>query len=152
MCDITKPHARCRCARHRAARARLWNLRKMGRPEARVLTSARGTTRRLRALAVMGHSTPAVSQLSGVPVSTLQNLRGGRNEHVTPGIARAVERAARILFAHPPRMSQIASRTRNQALARGWRSVMEWNDIDNDPEPCKPGMSRSTQYRRRKVA
>lgn len=130
----------------------LWrnNLYRMQRrgPEQIVLRSTRdailrvqaptavGIQRRIRALAVAGHTMKAISAESGVHADRLAVLarRATPPERVRPHVAAGVAAAYDQLHDVAPPRGREATRRRTTATARGWFPTDVWDDIDDPAE------------------
>jgi DNA-binding CsgD family transcriptional regulator len=93
---------------------------------------ATGSTRRLRALAVLGHSCIDIGEMTGMTDDRLSFIARGKTDVVFPREAQKIAAAYRTLSTTPGRMKQIATAARN----KGWHGALAWDDID-DPD-CKP--------------
>ncbi|MCM3822585.1 hypothetical protein ACP4TB_30405 [Streptomyces sp. DR3-1] len=103
----------------------------LGRPDQGRIDST-GTTRRLRALAVLGYPIYVIAEASRMDTSMLQGHLAAQHATISAPIARRIASTYRRLSLTPG-PSQI-SRTR--AAARGWHGPAAWEDID-DPA-CEP--------------
>lgn len=92
---------------------------------------ARGTRRRLQALAVHGWGLDTLVGMTGVPLATLQRLRAGASEAVHPPAWRAV----RDVYEQIGDKRGTGVQAARQALARGWLPTFAWDDPDTDPDP-----------------
>lgn len=104
-------------------------------PQARV--SAVGSQRRLRALATIGHSWPAISSRTGITHDRLGDIARGLATEVRPDEAQAITRVYRTLCATRGRCEQVAS----SALKKGWHGPLAWDAIDDpaaEPETAEP--------------
>ncbi|MEV4909236.1 hypothetical protein AB0N46_31890 [Streptomyces albidoflavus] len=113
----------------------------LGRPDQGRINST-GTTRRLRALAVLGYPIYAIAEASRMDTSMLQGHLAAQHATIPAPIARRIATTYRRLSLTPG-PSQI-SRTR--AAARGWHGPAAWEDIDDpacepeiDERPAGPG-------------
>ncbi len=105
----------------------------LGRPS-RGRVDATGTTRRLRALAVLGYPIHAIAETAAVDISTLQGHLAARSVSVQAPIAQRIASTYRRLC-FTPGPSDVA---RARAAARGWYGPLAWEDIDDpacEPEP-----------------
>lgn len=101
---------------------------------------ARGTVRRLKALAVMGYTNPAIgreSELSAHRISEIVN-RGERSV-VKAKTAQAVTEFYRRAVLSPAPSGAMALRTANRARALGWDGPGAWDDPDTDEFPAASG-------------
>lgn len=95
---------------------------------------AHGTTRRLQALAAIGHTLYDIEAASGLPINTTSGYQNGKRERVTAETWHRVN-AAWDKLANTPGRSQ---RTRNRAAANGWAPPLAWDEesienIDSRP-------------------
>lgn len=116
-----------------------------------------GVTRRLQALAVMGHADDVVLRSTGLSQRTVTRLRDGLVDVVQRGTFEQVALAFRELIGVvPPDTWQVRRRCR-LARGRGWAGPAEWIDID-DPneqpaiEPVEPDDQPDAEVVRRLVA
>lgn len=87
---------------------------------------ARGTTRRLQALAVMGYGPVYLSAQIGIDARRLRRLRNGDVTRITAAAARKVAHVYERL-AMRPGPSAIAA---DNARRHGWLPPLAWDDID----------------------
>lgn len=88
---------------------------------------AAGSTRRLRALACLGHYRTTMAAESGVAQETLGALLGGRCA------VTSAATAARIATAYDRlrTTADTSARMRNRARREGWHGPLAWDDIDD---------------------
>lgn len=91
---------------------------------------ATGTTRRLQALAAMGHGLTEVRTITGLPLMTLSVLRSGSVDGTSPRNHTAVAAAFDRLAMRPGP----STRARLQATREGWAPPLAWDDIDDPQE------------------
>lgn len=89
---------------------------------------ARGTIRRLQALAFMGWETAEISHRTGVSRPTLSAIRAGRRPGVNITTARRVAQAYELLAMQPGPDRLTALEAREQ----GWAPPLAWDDIDEE--------------------
>lgn len=92
------------------------------------------TQRRLRGLAVMGWSTEAIAERSGLSRSQVKDLRLGRSMDVTKATELTVERITSDLVKQPQPMNRSAALTRASAARNGWVSMFAYDDISDPNE------------------
>jgi hypothetical protein len=97
--------------------------------------SATPSTRRLQALARLGHSGPTISEASSLWFSTLAHIRRGDYPLIRPRVASAIADGYRALALTPG----TSERTRRAAERAGWPGVGAWDDID-DPDATPYGV------------
>lgn len=88
-----------------------------------------GTVRRVRALAAIGWSQRLVAEHASVPVSTVMQL------HATATVSWAVWSAIRDTYetlSATPSTTGRPSRSRGEALRKGWPAPLDWEDHDID--------------------
>ena len=93
---------------------------------------ATGTTRRLQALAVMGHNLRVVAEMTGIPESSLSVIRSGRCARVEVRNASAVAGAYEQLSMTRGKSSP------SFALSRGWVGPLSWDDDTIDDPASRP--------------
>ncbi|MFD9174694.1 hypothetical protein ACFWDT_06125 [Streptomyces diastaticus] len=106
---------------------------RLSRPAQGRITSI-GTTRRLRALAVLGYPSHVIATASGIDTSTLQNHLAAQYASIHVATARRIAAAYRRLCLAPGPSDLVRAR----AAARGWHGPAAWEDIDDpacEPEP-----------------
>jgi hypothetical protein len=120
-----------------------WKRRSLGRPEVR-LVDATGSMRILRALTLNGWDLKTQAALSGVDWNTLQRIRADGRGRVFPGHAAAISAMAKTLgYREGP-----SGRARRAAQARGWVSLLAWDeDTIDDPQACPNLGSKGREYR-----
>lgn len=91
---------------------------------------ATGSTRRLQALAWLGHPYGDISELADVTSDRLRFIGSGNTNIVRPEEARKIAAAYRALSVKPGRLKQIAT----VARTKGWHGPAAWDDIDNPDE------------------
>lgn len=126
----------CRCARCRrakAARRGLYDRRYRELQGRDVWVPARGTIRRLRALAVIGWSISEIADRAGLFHRSLLKVREGQRVEVHLSTWRAVRRVYAELE-NTPRVSRAGRITRTHALREGWLGPAWWDDPDRDRE------------------
>jgi hypothetical protein len=110
---------------------------------------ATGTTRRLQALARLGHDSATLAPLLGVNPRRVERLRRGEKPVVHATVAARVDQTYRALNM-TPRTGWQADRARNIATRKGWQPPLAWDDgngphgIDNPnatPAPAGRGQS-----------
>ncbi|MGF2209015.1 hypothetical protein [Streptomyces albidoflavus] len=107
---------------------------RLGRPS-RGRVDATGTTRRLRALAVLGYPIHAIAEAAAVDISTLQGHLAARSVSVQAPIAQRIASTyRRLCFTPGP-----SDRVRRRAAARGWYGPLAWDDIDDPASPPSEG-------------
>lgn len=107
----------------------------MTRPPQDERVDALGSTRRLRALAYLGHSWLEVAAVTGMTQDRLSIIARGSVPVVRPTEARKIAAAYRTLSARPGQVLQVATAARK----KGWHGPFSWDDIDNPaakPETC----------------
>lgn len=100
-------------------------------------TRALGSTRRLQALAYLGHPYGDISEETGIAADRLRIITRGLTDVVRPDEACKIAAAYRVLSTKPGRLKQIATAARN----KGWHGPLAWDDIDDpheQPEIAKP--------------
>jgi len=105
--------------------------RRQGLP---LMVPAIGVTRRVRALVAVGWSLSDIQNTTGLSNGRLSEIASGRPVQVSIRTAQAVHR----MFdehKYTPRPGKKGDRARAFATARGWVTVLAWDDIDTDPEP-----------------
>ncbi len=113
-------------------------------------SQAAGTQRRLRALAVLGFPSSVLAAHTGLHRDHIQRLLAADEPmNVTADTARQVVAAHGLLWRrHPSEFGVPAhsiSLVRNLAKAKGWVSLLAWDDIDNpDAKPVRG--ERGTRY------
>jgi hypothetical protein len=95
---------------------------------------AHGATRRMQALAVMGHSLAPIAALTGLPSMTLSVIRSGGVATTSPGNHTAVAAAFRQLAMKRGE----SGHTKARAARLGWVGPLAWDDID-DPAAVPVG-------------
>lgn len=93
---------------------------------------ALGTTRRIRALQTLGHSSKAISEASGVELSTVSDLLNEYHTTIGRRVAARIDTGYRQLA----ETAGTNTRARNRAAREGWAPPAAWDDID-DPH-CHP--------------
>ncbi|MDZ5146323.1 hypothetical protein [Microbacterium testaceum] len=101
--------------------------------------SARGTQRRLQALATLGWSASELLRRAGLPRTKLFNIH--TRDHVSPEVHRAIARLYDELWdqqapAHTSYEQASRTATRKRAAAEGWLPPLAWDDIDADDAPA----------------
>ena len=101
------------------------------------LIDARGTLRRLQALAALGHTRADIAAAGDVSFNLLNNTATriaaapSDKARVRATTAAAVDRAYRALHMTPGSSQATAA----HAARHGWAPPMAWDDIDNDARP-----------------
>ena len=91
-------------------------------------TDATGTTRRLRALAAIGHPLYQVADAAGIDHSTIRPIAAGTRQKVSKALAGRIAR----IYANLVRQPGPSPTARGIARARGWHGPAAWGeDIDN---------------------
>lgn len=103
------------------------------RSSAASLVPSLGTVRRLRALAVMGHTAGKVAGRTGLNVYTVRSIMREAPRTVTLATREAVRDAYAELVGQFP-SGGFADHVRFLAAARRWKGPMAWDDPDTDPE------------------
>lgn len=106
---------------------------------------ALGSTRRLRALAWLGHSWTDVGNRTGMTQDRLGVIANARIDVIRPDEALAIAAAYRELSIKPGRMKQIATCARN----KGWDGPLAWDDIDDPDAKPETGPKRKDGAGRR---
>lgn len=109
-----------------------------------IWVDATGTTRRVRAMAYMGHTFATIARHVGLKVEHIEHIAAGRQSFVPPRVADRVRDAARELcwrIIDNPTPEQDA--TRRYAQAQRWHSIIVWDDVD-DPA-AKPVVEADTE-------
>lgn len=111
-----------------------------------VMVPAVGAQRRLRALAAVGWSLPAVAAVAGVPASTLAYVRGVA-VRAQPRVVAAVARAYDSLSMVPPPAGSSSAQARRYAARQGWAPPLAWDDaaLDDPSAGPVPGWERTTE-------
>jgi hypothetical protein len=125
-------HAECTSAE--AARARL--------------ARRAGTARRLQALAVMGHSGPALAARLGVTATWVHYLRHRGAGCVSASLAAAVA----VLYDELWDVPGPSRRTARLAARRRWAPPMAWDDNPGDPHWIDDAAARPSGIRRPHLA
>lgn len=94
-----------------------------------VLVGSAPIVRRLRALAVIGYSLIELSEMVGVNRGNLAEIRRGERRTVRVATAKKIVDAYRKLWMTPSRHPQ-ASIVADKARKAGYRSPLDWHDID----------------------
>lgn len=93
-----------------------------------------GTTRRLRALAVMGFSLERVRDRTGLDLGHLDEVR--RGSEIVPWEAQVeIARFYRSALINPLPESPARDEVQRDAISRGWQGPAAWDDPDHDEEP-----------------
>lgn len=92
-------------------------------------TNATGTTRRLRALAAIGHPLYQVADAVGIDHSTIRPIAAGARQKVSKALASRVARVYATLVRQPGP----SPTARGIARARGWHGPAAWGDDIDDP-------------------
>lgn len=130
----------CKCgpcvsmhSRYRAdARARLKRERRQHRR-----IRARGTQRRLQALAVMGWSCAVLERECGVHSKHLDLIRRGAHDAIdTRTAAKIYPMYERLKHVQAP-AGKSSGITRSYARRHGWAAAAAWDDIDRDEYPAE---------------
>jgi hypothetical protein len=101
------------------------------------VVTAVGVQRRVRALAALGWSAPAVQARCGIWVSTLADLRRREPQFVRSNIAATVTAVYEELSMQVPPEGKSAGRTRYWARRNGYLPPLAWDDIDDPLEEPK---------------
>ena len=112
---------------------------------------AKGTRRRLEALAVIGWSQHALARALGRRTRDIERWQHATT--VTAGTADLVNRVYGRLKLRPPPEDTAAKRRRAErtlahALSNGWLAPLAWDDIDVDPDPVPTPPARGRRERR----
>jgi hypothetical protein len=121
----------CRCPHAREDQRIYCKRQREGRAAPRYI-SPLGTQRRLQALAVMGWRWQDIGDRLGSAWQAPQAVALGHRPRVHVSTARRVAALYRDLCS----VRGPSEITRRRALAKGWRSPVEWADIDRDPAPA----------------
>lgn len=90
-----------------------------------------GIRRKVRALAVMGHSQKAIAEAADLPLwTTVAAIQRGDTQRVSPRVAAAIDQAWRTLT----QSVGSSQRTVDRAVKAGWAGVGAWEDIDDPRE------------------
>lgn len=103
---------------------------------------ATGSTRRLRALAWLGHSWVDISNYTDMTQDRLSYIACGHADVVRPEEAQKIAAAYRVLATRSGRMKQIATAARN----KGWHGPLAWDRID-DPDSKPETEHRASRAR-----
>lgn len=130
-------HCKCDDCRRGAREYEFWRAAQKRRGKA-LLLDARGTQRRIRALHRIGYSQRAVAAMCDRREAWVTHLM--RVEKVKPATAELI---ARVYKQHSMVVPTPAdgfqkgsiSRAKRYAEKQGWPGPLDWEDIDNDPEP-----------------
>jgi hypothetical protein len=98
---------------------------------------ATGSTRRVRALVVIGHTLRTIAEETGFGHSKIEHLAGGLLEAVDAHTAETIANVYRRLAVKPGSSGQAKAFARK----RGWHGPLAWDDIDDPaarPEKAKP--------------
>ena len=130
-----------RCMKLSSRYAQFLKRKRIAGIPARGYIPARGTQRRLRALATLGHSINAIADACGISSEQIrQYSRGDEDRKISARAVEAVTDHYRgAAFAAPPRPDRYTNRVRNAAAAEGWLGPLAWADIDNDEHPDTGG-------------
>ena len=123
-CRRANANATNKASKKRTARAR--------KPE--MLISARGTQRRLQALAVMGWSVQEIADRTGLSVSNLHQIRAGSLTGCRVRTYAIVRKEYEQIWDRK-RSGRYAIWTSNYAKAHGYHGPLDWVDIDRDEGP-----------------
>lgn len=96
------------------------------------------TRRRLQALAALGYTTKAISELSGIRADHIGRIQNGHIQEVR--VRRTAARAHRVFMSHgytPAPVTQASIAVRNGAARKGWVAAAAWDDIDRDEYPAE---------------
>lgn len=105
------------------------------RPEpTRVLVSALGSTRRVRAASRVGRRLKLFAEIAGVSESALSKLRFGRVEQVTVSTARKIADAYPLVLAR----EEVDAVPMAAALVHGWPGPDAWVGVDMDDPDAVP--------------
>lgn len=99
-----------------------------------------GTRRRVRALAAIGWSQPALAERLGVAQQTLAATLASDGS-VTARTARRVQ----AVYADLEQTSGPSTRSRRHAAAQGWAPPAAWDDIDDPTEQPDPTTADTTR-------
>lgn len=91
--------------------------------------------RRVRALQRLGWSCRAIAECGGVSEFSVRDLSQKRHERVELRVHVAIVRAYSVLLLREPPRDKWALQVRCRALAKGWKSPLDWDDIDDPDEP-----------------
>lgn len=113
----------------------------------RPILSARGTVRRLQALAAIGWTQTELADRMGMLVTNFSPLILGYRPRVTASTADAAAELFRTMW-DKPRSGGWSNRARVIAASRSWVGPLGWDDIDKDPEPVVAEASEQTKGER----
>lgn len=108
---------------------------------------ARGTRRRLQALARCGWTAPALTTRSETPITATALARLFTADRVTARNARLVVALYDALWDHQPPLDTptqraMSKRTADRARRRRWAVPLAWDDIDTDDSPAPARVRR----------
>ncbi|MFL4904873.1 helix-turn-helix transcriptional regulator [Streptomyces sp. MMS24-I2-30] len=106
---------------------------------------ATGTTRRLRALAVIGWPIEQLSPQLGIYPTALGNIARGELRNVRATTAHAVA----LLYQHLIRQPGPSDRSRILASKKGWHGPAAWDDIDDPSEQPEETDARILNFHER---
>lgn len=129
---VSYSYHKCGCGECREAYRLYAKRRREGRGKP-LLVPAVGSTRRLRGLAVMGHSMVTIAAETGLHTSHVYGICAGRLQWVHVDTAAKITAVYRRLSSVIPTGPQ-AGRVRNASVRKGWVSVADWRDIDDPAE------------------
>lgn len=115
------------------------------RPASRVVDGL-GSSRRVRALSVLGWPMEAIAQRAGISRQTVQLLALDRSPRIRPRTARAIAEAYRTLST----AAGPCGCSRTVAARNGWHGPLAWDDID-DPA-CEPDIENVPEVQLRPSA
>lgn len=113
------------------------------------IIDARGTRRRLQALARCGWTAPALTARSATPITATALARLFTADRVTARNARLVVALYDAVWDQQPPMATptqraMSQRTADRARRRHWAVPLAWDDIDTDEKPAPVRAPRST--------
>lgn len=138
-------HDECRCPicveGARRNRKRIAHQRARAAARGGLWTTARGTVRRMQALAAEGWGTPQIARASGLRSAHIYRLQTATPLDKPMLRTTAAKHAAMYeqLGALPPPTGPYAKRSRTRAAQHGWVPGLAWNNIDLDEQPSAAG-------------
>ncbi|EDY43938.1 helix-turn-helix transcriptional regulator [Streptomyces sp. SPB074] len=101
-------------------------------------TDPTGSQRRLRALAVLGHTPVVLAGLLDLHVSWLYRVASGEARHISGADALRIAALYQRLVQSPERTGDGADRVRTRAARLGWYGPSAWATVDIDDPACEP--------------